>query len=406
LFAGSELALVSLREGQLRRLEGQGGNGPVLARLARDPNRFLATIQIGITLAGFLASASAAVSLAKPLQARLSLFGEAAEAVAIVAVTVMLSYLTLVFGELAPKRVAMQRAERWGLFVARPLAALSVIARPAVWVLSSSADLAVRLLGGDPSRQREDVTEEEIRDLLAAQTTFNDQQRTIISGAFEVADRTLRDVLRPRSDVVLLDASVSAADGLAILITSGHSRAPVADNGDLDEVRGVVHLRDLVGGVGLAGQHARPPLFFPESITVLEALRQMQVGHEQMAIIVSEHGGAEGIVTLEDLIEELVGEIYDETDPDVLSARWLADGSVVIPGRFPIHDLADIGVELPEGDYATVAGLLLKVAGRIPLEGEIIELEGWTATVLAVEHHAVTSVQLSSSSRRHNHRRP
>jgi putative hemolysin len=397
-FAGSELALVSLREGQLQRLEARGGRGALLARLARDPNRFLATIQIGITLAGFLASASAAVSLARPLERRLGFFGEADEAVAIFLVTLALSYVTLVFGELAPKRVAMQKAEGWGLLAARPLAVLSSITRPAVWLLSRSADIVVRLMGGDPARQREDVTEEELRDMVATQRTFTDQQRTIISGAFEIAERHLHEVLRPRPEVVVLDADSSCADGVDILVTSGHSRAPVAERGDLDNVIGVVHLRDLVGGGDVVRDRVADVLVLPESVTVLAALRQMQLDRQQLAVVANEHGGAEGIVTMEDLVEELVGEIYDETDRDVLAVERDPDGSLVLPGRFPIHDLADIGVELPAGDYATVAGLVLELLGRIPDGGESVTVDGWTATVLAVDGRAITKVRLTRRS--------
>ncbi len=208
-FAGTELALVSLREGQLVRLESASSTGAVLARLARQPNQFLATIQIGITLAGFLASAFAAVSLAEPLEEPLSFLGRAAAPVSIVVVTLLLSYFTLVFGELAPKRVAMQKAERWGMVMARPLAFLSKITRPIVWLLSWSTDVAVRLMGGDPDQQREEVTEEELRDMVAAQVTFTPQQRVIIDGAFEIAERTLEQVLVPRSQVFVLDSALT-----------------------------------------------------------------------------------------------------------------------------------------------------------------------------------------------------
>ena len=394
-FAGSELALVSLREGQLQRLETRGGRGAVVARLARDPNRFLATIQIGITLAGFLASASAAVSLARPLERRLGFLGEADEAVAILLVTLALSYVTLVFGELAPKRIAMQKAEGWALFAARPLAALASVTRPAVWLLSRSADVAVRVLGGDPSRQREDVTEEELRDLVAAQRSFTDHQRAIIAGAFEIAERHLHAVLRPRPEVVVLDAEASCADAVEILITSGHSRAPVAERADLDDVIGVIHLRDLMQASGIVREHVSEVLVLPESVTVLDALHQMQLQREQLAIVVNEHGGGEGIITVEDLLEELVGEIYDETDRDVLGVEHEPDGSLVLPGRFPIHDLVDIGVELPPGDYATVAGLVLALLGRIPAGGETVAVDGWDATVLAVDGRAIARVRLT-----------
>src|SRR5690606_3642374 len=185
VFAGTELALVSLREGQLQRLETRGPRGVLLARLARDPNRFLATIQIVITLAGFFASASAAVSLARPLEPYLTIFGDAADVVAVVIVTMLTSYMMLVFGGLAPKRLAMQRAEKWGLVMARPLAGIAVVTKPAVRLLSASSDLVVRLVGGDPTRHGEEITHEEIRELLISQSTMTHQQRVIIAGAFE-----------------------------------------------------------------------------------------------------------------------------------------------------------------------------------------------------------------------------
>ena len=201
-FAGTELALVSLREGQLQRLEQRSSTGALVARLARDPNRFFATIQIGITLAGFLASAAAAVSLAEPLEEPLDFLGGAARPVSIIVVTLLLAYFTLVFGELAPKRVAMQRAERWALLTARPLSFMATITRPVVWLLSKSTDIAVRLMGGDPDLQREEVTEAELREMVGTQTTFTAKQRLIIDGAFEIAERTLDEVLRPRPDVL------------------------------------------------------------------------------------------------------------------------------------------------------------------------------------------------------------
>jgi putative hemolysin len=393
-FAGSELALVSLREGQLQRLEAKGGSGAVLAGLARDPNRFLATIQIGITLAGFLASASAAVSLAAPLEEPLAFLGTASRPASIIAVTVVLSYVTLVFGELAPKRVAMQRAERWGLVVARPLAVLSKVTRPVVWLLSHSANAAVRLMGGDPLRQREDVTEEEIRDMVASQTSFTPQQRTIISGAFEISERTLNEVLRPRRDVVVLDASTPCDDAVRALLAAGHSRAPVAPGANLDEAVGVVSLRDLVAGPGTTGLATRSTAFFPETARVLDALRHMQANRHQMAVVVNEHGGAEGIVTVEDLLEEIVGEIYDETDRDILEVEYEDDGAIVLPGRFPVHDLADVGIDLPDGDYATVAGAILAALGRIVEQpGDVVTIDGWAVEVLAVENRTVTRVR-------------
>ena len=371
-FAGSEVALISLREGQLRRLEQEGEQGRLVARLARDPNQFLSTIQIGITLAGFLASAAAAVSLAQPLVPLLEGLGRAAEPVAVLLVTMVLTYLTLVVGELAPKRIALQRPERWARRAARPLALVSTLTRPAVWLLSKSTDVLVRLAGADPGRQREEVTEEEVRDMIATGSVFRPEQRRILAEAIEVGERRLRDVVVPRRDVVAIPADASVAEAIGMLVGTTHGRAPVY-RGDLDEVIGLVTLQDLVGAEGPVASRVRPVVALPESMTVLDALRRFQAEREQLAIVLNEYGGTEGIITLEDLLEELVGEIYDEFDPDSHGIHRQPDGSLVLPGSFPVHDLADLGISLPEGDYATLAGLVLDRMGRIPGKGEAVQ---------------------------------
>lgn len=399
LFAGSEMALISLREGQLRTLEREGGTtARKLVRLARDPNRFLATIQIGITLAGFLASATAAVSLAKPLVPMLGFLGGAADAVAVALVTVVLTFLTLVFGELAPKRLAMQYALRWALLVARPLDFLSALSRPVVWALSASTNVVVRLFGGRAEADSAQLSPEELRELVEAQRGLNVEQRMIITGALEIHERRLREVLVPRRAVVTLAADTDVPTARAVLATSGHSRAPVATTGHLDDVIGVVHLRDLLDDGAELVKVARPPAVFPDSLRVSDALRRFKAEREQLGLVVDEHGAIAGIVTLEDLLEEIVGEIYDETDRNVLAVRTDDDGSLVVPGTFPVHDLTDIGVDLPdapEGDYATIAGLVLVLLGRIPEgPGDRVEVSGWTIEVLGVEHHAITSVRL------------
>jgi putative hemolysin len=399
-FAGSEMALVSLREGQIQKLERRSATGKLVARLAREPNQFLATIQIGITLAGFLASASAAVSLAKPLQDGLGFLGGAAEPASIVVVTIILSYVTLVFGELAPKRIAMQSTERWAMVAVRPLSWMATLTRPAVWLLSRSTDLVVRVLGGDPNQEREEITEEELRDMVATQGTFSPHQRTIIGGAFDIGDRTLHDVLRPRTDVLVLDPDEPVSVGRDELVESGHSRAPVGHARSLDEAVGIVHLRDLLTDDPTAriGGQATPAMLFPESVTVLEALRDMQVGRTQMAIVINEHGGAEGIITVEDLVEEVVGEIYDEADRDSADVTREPDGSIVVPGRFPVHDLPDIGIEVPEGPYATVAGFILERLGRLPrAPGDVVEAGPWTFTVTDVTPRAIVEVRIADA---------
>jgi putative hemolysin len=291
----------------------------------------------------------------------------------------------------------MQRAERWALLTARPLSLMSTLARPIVWLLSKSTDLVVRLSGGDPSLQREEVTEAELREMVGTQTTFTPKQRLIIDGAFEIAERTLDEVLRPRPDVLVLDADWPCRRAIQELAASGHSRAPVAHDRNLDDVVGMVHLRELLDKGDLpVGEVAGELVAFPETAGVLDILHEMQSRRLQLALVVDEHGAAAGIVTIEDLLEELVGEIYDESDRDVVSVRREADGSLVLPGRFPVHDLVDVGVDdMPEGPYATVAGLVLDRLGQVPeAPGDIVVIEGQSLEVLEVDGRAITEVRI------------
>lgn len=396
-FAGSELALVSLRDHQLRRMEEESERGRLVAELARDPNRFLSTIQIGITLAGFLASAAAAVSLSAPLVDLLQpMLGRAAEPVAVVLVTLVLSYLTLVLGELVPKRIAMQRAERWALIAVRPLNLVAKASRPVVWFLGVSTSFVVRLLGVDPDERGDELTAEEVKVLLTTEGPFSVPQQQLIGEVIELGDRTLREILVPRRDVISVDADCSAAEALDVLVAAGRSRAPVIE-GDLDRIVGVVHLRDLVGREGAVRATARPAEVFPETARVLDVLRALQAAHEVFAVVVNEHGGTEGIVTLEDMLEEVVGELYDEADRDVQEVQHDGDGAFVLPGSFPVHDLPDLGIDVPDGSYATVAGLILEQTGEIPDEpGAVVEVDRWRFEVLAVDKRAITEVRVVS----------
>jgi putative hemolysin len=400
LLAGSEIALISLRESQIARLEAHSTAGRRLAELARDPNRYLATIQIGITLSGFLASATAAVSLAAPLVPLLDFAGEAAEPLAIVVVTLLLSFVTLVVGELAPKRLALQRAERWSLLAAVPLHWAGVFTKPIIWLLSRSTDLLVTLFGGEPDRTREEVAVEELRELVVAHRGLSADHQEVLAGAFEVAERTLRQVMVPRYEVVVLDADGEVSRALEMLLEAGHSRAPVAPGGDLDETVSIAHIRDLITSDPSAkvASVGSVPVGLPESVRVLVGLRRLQEERQQMALVVDEHGGVEGIVTIEDMVEELVGEIYDETDPDLISVRRLDDGSLMIPGSFPVHDLVDLGIEVPEANYTTVAGLILSQLSRVPqVPGDTVRFGQWAFEVTKTTGRRITEVVVKTA---------
>ena len=405
LFAGSEIALVSLREGQLRALERTGGpRARALIRLARDPNRYLGTIQLGITLAGYLASATAAVTLAEPLVPALAFLGGAAEALAITGVTVVLAAINIIVGELVPKRLAMHHPQRWALLVAPLLDRLATLTKPMVWLLGKATDLLVRMFGGKLESSGEQLSAAELQDLVAVQRVLTPEQREMISGALEIHDRSLREILVPRRAVVTLRSDMSPAEARNTLVASGHSRAPVVRGRDLDDVIVLV-----IGGGNSACDvavetAARPILNLPDSLAVSEALRRFKADREQFALVVDERGGAAGIVTLEDVLEEIVGEIYDETDRDVLTAQRLADGTLVLPGGFPIHDLDDLDVHLndaPRGDYTTIAGLVLVALSRIPQSaGERVEMADWTIEVTGVSRNAITEVRLTPKAAR------
>ncbi len=404
-FAGSEMAMVSLREGQLRQLERAGGaNATLLARLAKDPDRYLATTQIGITLAGFLASATAAVSLAEPLIPSLGALGSAAEPVAVASVTLVLVFLTLVLGELVPKRLAMQRALPWALAVARPLHALSVVSRPAVALLAASTSAVVRLLGGRREAAIDEIGADELESLITGSQALEPAQRDIVREALEIRNRTLREVLVPRGQVFRLAPELTLDAARAALAESGHSRAPVIDPLDTDHVIGVVHWVSVAdGGAAPVSSVVGPALALPGTLPVLAALAQFQTERQQLAVVVGEQGSIDGIVTVEDILEEIVGEIYDETDLHVPAAESQADGSVILLGTYPLHDLIDVGIDLgrePSRDYTTIAGLVLARLERVPEEpGATVPVgNGWTAEVLAVAHHAITRVRVRRDS--------
>lgn len=396
-FAGSEVALLSLNEGQIARLSHRSGAGRLVARLAADPNEYLATVQVGITLAGFLASATAALALADPVRESLEpALGAGARPVAVGLVTVALTFLTLVAGELTPKRLAMQWSEPWSLVAARPLAVLSFVARPATWLLGQTTNTLVRLAGGDPALRRSILSTEELAYLVGA-SAVTSAQRDILTGTLEAGERLLREVMVPRNEVLVLGSQVAAAEARRRLSQAGHHRAPVTDT-DLDDATAIVQLLDLteVEDGAPVGDYVRPALVFPETLPVLRALRRLQHERHKMALVADEHGGIAGIVTVEDLVEELVGEIFDESDRDVAVAQRNADGTIDVPGRYPVHDTVDLGIALPTdpGEYTTVAGFVMQSLGRLPRAGDVVSGPGWEVTVLETRRTRVTRVRL------------
>ena len=392
VFSGAEIALVSLRESQVRGLAESGGRrGKAVQRLLSDPNRFLAAVQVGVTLAGFFSAAFGASTLSAPLARVLQGRGMSAgvsDTVALVLVTIAISYLSLVVGELTPKRLALQRAEGFALIVAAPLNAIAKLSRPVIWLLSKSTDVLVRLLGGDPKVSGESISQEELRDLVAAHESLTSDERRLIDEVFRAGEREVREVMTPRTEVAFLDASMTASRAAKQVADSNWSRFPVAGR-DEDDVVGFVHVRDLflpghpAGRAATVGDLAREVKRLPGTAGVLTALSEMRRENQHLAIVVDEYDGTDGIVTLEDLIEEVIGEIYDEYDAEVAPEDKQAPGGPrEVDGLLNLDDFTEAtGLSLPDGPYETAAGYVLADLGRLPEVGDTIEVEGRTITV-------------------------
>ncbi|WP_292606081.1 hemolysin family protein [Nocardioides sp. REDSEA-S30_B4] len=397
VFAGTELALVSLREGQLDQLEKRGGRGARVAAVARDPNRFLAAVQIGVTVAGFFSAAYGASTLAPdvaPLLAGLGLADDLADTLALVLLTLLIAYLSLVLGELVPKRIALQRAAGMAVLVGPPLDRFATLMRPVVWFLSVSTNAVVRLLGGDPDATSEDMTDEELRYLVDQHQGLGDSERAILVDVFDAGDRSLREVMRPRADVVTLPGDSSVAEVTDLVRTSPYSRYPVVGDGT-DDVLGFLHVRDLLDATPDArvSDLARPITFLPATNRVLPTLGAMRRERTHIAIVVDEYGGTYGIVTLEDLVEELIGEIEDEYDPPpAVETGGIAAG-------LSIEEFAEAtGVELEDGPYETAAGFVLHRLGRIAAVGDRVEVDDeHTLLVTEVDGHRITRLDLRAT---------
>jgi putative hemolysin len=402
-FAAAEIALVSLREGQVRALAQRGSRGRRVAKLHGDPNRFLAAVQVGVTLAGFLAAAFGASRLADKFAPVLVEGGVAdrfAEPLALVAITLVITYLSIVFSELVPKRLALQRAEGTSMLVAPILDRITFLFRPLIWLLSRSTDVVVRVFGGNPDAPREAISEEELRDIVASHERLGSEERQMIEDVFEAGQRQLHEVMVPRTEVDFLDASMPVFKAVKIATANPHSRYPVV-RGSHDDVIGFVHVRDLfspvVSGRSVrVGEIARDVKVMPGTKHVLSALSEMRREGHHLAIVADEYGGTDGIVTMEDLMEEVIGEIHDEYDVAPEQTTPLVGGDMEIDGLLNLEDFRDrTGVQLPEGPYETVAGFIINELGRLPCVEETVESLGHRFQVIELDGRRVARVRLS-----------
>jgi putative hemolysin len=406
VFVATEISLISLRDSQVRGLATRGRRGAAVARLTADPNRFLAGVQIGVTLTSLLSSAYGAVTLSAAAGRELEHLGlthRSAVIIGFLLVTLSISFVTLVLGELVPKRLALQHAEQAAQLAAPTLDRFASLMRPVIWLLSVWTNVFVRLLGGDPNARRESISEEELRGLVATHESLGRDERRLIDEVFTAGDRQLREVLVPRTEVEFLDAATTVSQALKSVASGPHSRYPVV-RGSADDVVGFVHIRDLVmtradvdPRAVRVGDLARPVKMLPDGKNVLAALSEMRRERQHLAIVVDEYGGTAGIVTLEDLVEEVVGDIRDEYDLDSDEPHRLRGGDVVVDGLLNTDDFAEqAGVALPEGPYETVAGFLMAELGHLPQLGETVQVGEHRLAVSELDGRRVARVRVSA----------
>lgn len=402
VFASAEIAVISMNDARLRQLTNEGNKKAVrLSRLVEQPSRFLATIQVAITLAGLLSSAFAADSFAAPV---VKLLGNAGitvnQNIVVIIITVILAYFNLVFGELVPKRIAMKRAEKMALGMSTMLYGVSVVFKPIVFVLTASTNIVLRIFGINPNENDEIVTEEEIRMLLSQgreQGTIREYENEIIQNVFEFNDTTVEQICTHRVDVDLLDADDSTESWNKIIHETRHSYYPVFKDNN-ENIIGILDTKDYFRLKNKSKQNViskalDEPYYIPSGLKANVLFSQMQKTRKYLAVIIDEYGGFEGIITLHDLMEALVGDIYEPEEnmvqKDILH---LTDNSWRIKGSADIYEVSEaLGVDLTDEDYDTFNGYIYSVIQRIPNDGEIFECEteSLTISVRSVKNHII-----------------
>ena len=371
VFAATELALVSLRSSQIDRMEMQDARGARVAKIARDPNTFLSALQIGVTLSGFLSASFGESALAPyvvPLVCSWGVPKHVAGPLTTIFLTLIISYCSIVISELVPKRIAMQRSEQIARAVVPAVDIFSKICKPLIWLIGKNTNGFVRLLGFDPNEKESEVSDEELRVLVNSNKRLSQDERNILDDVFDASETIVAEVMRPRADVEFLDGSLSLEEAAAKIRELPYSRYPVIGK-DFDDVIGFVHVRDLLDvrdpNAKTVADVTREGISLPGTSKLLPSLELLRKRGIHLAIVIDEYGGTDGIVTLEDMTEELVGDIRDEYDlPDETEqsnankTTAFVNGVAKIDGGMTIEDFADItGIELEDGPYETVEAI-------------------------------------------------
>lgn len=409
IFAATELALVNLRSSQLDRMETQDARGKRVAKIARDPNTFLSTLQIGVTLSGFLSASFGESAIAPHIVPIVKSWGvpdHVAGPLTTIVLTLIISYFSIVISELVPKRIAMQRSEQIARAVVPAVDIFSKICKPLIWLIAKNTNGFVRLLGFDPNEKESEVSDEELRVLVNSNKKLSQDERTILDDVFDASETIVAEVMRPRADVEFLDGSLSLEEAAAKIRELPYSRYPVTGK-DFDDVIGFVHVRDLLDvrdpNAKTVADVTREGISLPGTSKLLPSLEMLRKRGIHLAVVIDEYGGTDGIVTLEDMTEELVGDIRDEYDlPDESDlkrdskATVFVNGVATVDGGMTIEDFADVtGIELEDGPYETVAGYFLAHTGSMGKVGAILhDADGYDMTVTEVDGRRIATIEV------------
>ena len=408
VFAGTELALVSLRGSQIDQMEQEDARGKRVAQIARDPNTFLSTVQIGVTLSGFLSASFGESSISPYIVPIVESWGvptSVAAPLTTIVLTLIISYCSIVISELVPKRIAMQRNEQIARAVVPTIHVFAKVCKPIIWLIGKNTNIIVRLLGFDPNETDSEVSDEELRVLVNTNTNLSKDERTILDDVFDASETIVAEVMRPRADVVFLDGDMPIEKAAAYVREMPYSRYPVTGK-DFDDVLGFVHVRDLLDirdpEAKTVADVTREGISLPGTSKLLPSLELLRKRGIHLAVVIDEYGGTDGIVTLEDMTEELVGDIRDEYDlPEEKGGErtertTFVNGVATIEGGMTIEDFADLtGIELEDGPYETVAGYFLAHTGKMGEIGDVLPSDdGYDMTVTQVDGRRIETLEI------------
>ncbi len=406
-FSASEMAVVSARRTSLEPEAEEGDErAQAVLDLTNNSGSFLATIQVAITLVGFASSAFAATSLSTPFGSWLTSIGMPANfshPTAVVIITLVLSYFSTVIGELVPKQIALSNAENVSKAVVGPIRFFMMLAKPIVFLTSASANGIAKLLGVDVNEDHQDFSEEELRYIVKDSDELTEEEKSMIHEVIDMGDTVAREVMVPRVDLTTMEDTSTLSEVLAVMRKTGYSRIPIYHD-NVDRIVGIAHIKDIIepmleenAGEKRIAQYVRAADYIPDTKDIIPLLSEMQSSRDQMVIVVDEYGGTAGAITVEDIVEEIVGEIADEFDPDNKYLTQLSDREWLVDGRFSLDDALELGWPVEDSEeYETIAGFVLELADRLPRPGDTFEKDGWQFRVQMMRRRRLSLLRVTA----------